>query len=374
MSLFVFDSIEDYISKLKTYFPLDKVNDQAGTSDVYLMNLFKIIRDNYINGNYQVLYFHAHLVFMSYVYYKIEKLLIFESGRVEDIFYSMRAYSEKNKPNLGNYSNVYEFSYIPEKEILKLFKAAGLKSDTIKRISKYISMRDDYAHATNKGNFDDDELNVKLKEIFINIDEIENCILSYIKTEYIKVIKENIQEDEYKNVVISIEKLIDEFSLSKNELSILCELGISNYRNTDENIKTNFRVFKRNHNVFIGYCLALQYYDNDEKNIEDRYTEEFLYFEYKDSGEEYIENILRVNKYRTIKNGGEFPLSTCPECSGEQLVYEEEKQKYHCFDCGSEYGQYEIGDCERCGEKCLVEDDSVPLCDICIENVFNNKD
>lgn len=58
----------EYVDELMSFFPLAKVDEKAGTIDQYLFDLRKTVIDNYDNGNYQVSYFYAHLIFMSYVY------------------------------------------------------------------------------------------------------------------------------------------------------------------------------------------------------------------------------------------------------------------------------------------------------------------
>lgn len=63
----------DFIDDLIAFFPLDKVDWRTGIYDQYLFDLRKTVVDNFENGNYQVAYFYAHLIFMSFVYYCIEK-------------------------------------------------------------------------------------------------------------------------------------------------------------------------------------------------------------------------------------------------------------------------------------------------------------
>lgn len=59
------------VKLLTGFFPMDKVDWEAGTYDQYLYDLIKTVLDNYAAGNYQVSYFYAHLIFMSYVYYSV---------------------------------------------------------------------------------------------------------------------------------------------------------------------------------------------------------------------------------------------------------------------------------------------------------------
>lgn len=143
----------EHIKTLTGFFPLDKVDWETGTYDQYLYDLIKTVLDNYVTGNYQVSYFYAHLIFMSYVYYSVEKVFQFRPDRMKDVFYPINAYNgRQDKPDIENYNSVYEFSKIPEKEIFKVFYVMGMDISQIRGMSSYVSRRDGYAHATGEGN------------------------------------------------------------------------------------------------------------------------------------------------------------------------------------------------------------------------------
>ena len=93
-----------FLVELLHYFPIDKVYISAGSYDQYLYDLEKTVIDNYDVGNYQVSFFYSHLVFMSYVYYCVERAYQVEPERMKDIFYPINAYSGRNdKPDLDKY-------------------------------------------------------------------------------------------------------------------------------------------------------------------------------------------------------------------------------------------------------------------------------
>ena len=98
----------EFVYELLAFFPLDKVDWQAGTYDQYLYDLQKTVVDNYEKGNYQVSYFYAHLIFMSYVYYCVEKAYQFQPERLKDIFYPLNAYrgKEGKKPKAGGSGSI----------------------------------------------------------------------------------------------------------------------------------------------------------------------------------------------------------------------------------------------------------------------------
>ena len=135
-----------FLVRLLEYFPTDKVDIGNESYDQYLYDLEKTVVDNYEKGNYQVSFFYAHLVFMSYVYYSVEHALLISPGRVKDVYYSLRSYNGRDdKPDLDSYESVYGFSKIPEKDIFKVFHVIGMDEQSITDRVKYINRRDQYA-------------------------------------------------------------------------------------------------------------------------------------------------------------------------------------------------------------------------------------
>lgn len=128
-----------FLVRLLEYFPTDKVDVGSGTYDQYLYDLEKTVVDNYEKGNYQVSFFYAHLIFMSYTYYCVDHAFQTNPGRMKDLFYPINAYNGKtDKPDIENHASVYDFSKIPEKEIFKVFRALEMEDEKIKALSKYI--------------------------------------------------------------------------------------------------------------------------------------------------------------------------------------------------------------------------------------------
>ena len=106
-----------FLVRLLEYFPTDKVDVGSGTYDQYLYDLEKTVVDNYEKGNYQVSFFYAHLIFMSYTYYCVDHAFQTNPDRMKDLFYPINAYNGKtDKPDIENHASVYDFSKIPEKE------------------------------------------------------------------------------------------------------------------------------------------------------------------------------------------------------------------------------------------------------------------
>lgn len=305
-----------FLLELLYYFPMEKTYIAAGSYDQYLYDLEKTVIDNYDVGNYQVSFFYAHLIFMSYVYYCVEKAYEIEPNRMKDVFYPINSYHGRDdKPDLEGYGNVYEFSKIPEKDIFRVFYIMGMDDATIKDFSRYISSRDVYAHATGKGNISEQEFRQNIKTVVGNMNTLRNLFLPYLKSLYIQFMLE-LLDDDYDVVTDNFNDFVFDNSLSICDLDYLCHLGVKNLQDSNETLKTNYQSTRNIHCAFIEYCN-----DNDGIALPDGYpslrNEEYLFYRYKNRAKEYIENELGINEYRCVKDGGEFPLYECSECGAE---------------------------------------------------------
>ena len=115
---------------------------------------------------------------------------------MKDVFYPINSYHGKDdKPDLEDYGNVYEFSKIPEKDIFKVFHIMGMDDATIKEFSRYISSRDDYAHATGKGNISEQEFRQNIKTVIGNMNTLRGLFLPYLKSRYVEFMLERLDVD-----------------------------------------------------------------------------------------------------------------------------------------------------------------------------------
>lgn len=244
----------DFLLELLYFFPIDKTYISTGSYDQYLYDLEKTVIDNYDSGNYQVSFFYAHLIFMSYVYYCVEKAYDIEPDRMKDVFYPINSYHGKDdKPDLEDYGNVYEFSKIPEKDIFKVFHIMGMDDATIKEFSRYISSRDDYAHATGKGNISEQEFRQNIKTVIGNMNTLRGLFLPYLKSRYVEFMLERLDVD-YDVVTDNFNDFVFDNSLSICDLDYLCHLGVKNLQESNETLRTNYQSTRNVHCAFIEYC------------------------------------------------------------------------------------------------------------------------
>ena len=351
-----------FLIELLYYFPIDKTYISTGSYDQYLYDLEKAVIDNYESGNFQVSYFYAHLVFMSYVYYCVEKAYQIQPDRMKDIFYPINSYHGRDdKPDIENYSNVYEFSKIPEKDIFKVFHILGMDDPTIKTFSKYITSRDDFAHATGKGNISEEELFSNIRTISGNMATLHNLFRNSLEELYIKFILDRLECD-FEVVNDNYNDLVFDSELSINDLEFLCHLGVGRLQDMNETLRDNYQATRNIHCGFIEYCM-----ENDGISEPSGYVslrnQKYLYYKYKDKADEYIENELKISAFECAKDGDDFPLYECPDCDEDQLVYDAEAEKYHCFHCGADFTTSDISFCSECGE--IMRNNESCICDAC---------
>lgn len=355
-----------FLMELLYYFPMDKVYIAAGSYDQYLYDLQKTVIDNYENGNFQVSYFYAHLIFMSYVYYCVERAYQIQPNRMKDIFYPINAYfGNDDKPSLETYTSIYDFSKIPEKEIFKVFRIMGMEHQQIKDLSKYISKRDNFAHATGKGNISEETLIQNVRTIKGNMEALNELFRPAIRVQYIEYLLEYTEYD-YETVIDSAYDFMLDHFLSLRDIEYLCNMGISRIRNENELFKERYRFIKKVHCAFIEYCVENEGIDEPAGYIALR-DQAYLFYKYHGKATEYIENELGIRRYLHVKDGGEFPVYECPSCEQEQLVYDSDNNCYHCFSCDTDFNDEDLSFCERCG--CIMRrEDKVGICQNCIDH------
>lgn len=354
-----------FLIELLYYFPIDRTYISVGNYDQYLYDLEKTVIDNYESGNYQVSYFYAHLIFMSYVYYCVEKTYQIAPDRMKDIYYPINSYhGRSDKPDLEKYSSVYEFSKIPEKDIFKVFHILGMDDSTIGNFSKYISGRDDFAHATGKGNISEDDLVSNIRTIIGNMETLHKSFEKHLEQLYIDYMIERIECD-YDTIIDNSLDFVFNNGLSIADLEYLSHLGVKRLQDSHETLKTNYQATRNIHCTFIEYCI-----ENNGTNVPDGYSSlrnaAYLHYKYQDKANEYVEDELGINAYRCEKDGGEFPVYECLECGHDQLAYDEDADKYHCFHCSEDFDGERLIHCSECHT--ITYKNEMELCPNCIEH------
>lgn len=83
------------------------------------------------------------------------------------------------------------------------------------------------------------------------------------------------------------------------------------------------------------------------------------------AAENYVENVLRVNRYYEVTQGGHYPLEECPDCGNTTMV--DDGETFICFTCLSKWDRDEFNDCSGCGQLYRVhEGDYIDVCESCL--------
>lgn len=340
----------EFIDEVTNFFPLNQVMNPQEDNDEYLLDLIKVVKDNYILGNYQVAYFNSHLIFMCYIYSIIDLIFKHEPVRCLDIYSAIKAYNRSEKPKIENCSCFYHYSIIAEKDIFAMLRAIGMEEQSINNLAEYVNKRNDCAHATGKRDILTETIFTdRFNNLIKIIKNIQAFLNKYLAKKHIDFLLDNYTCD-YSDLEAIFEDYLEADSLSINNLNIISNLGLSNYRNYNEKFTENYRNIKNIHCAFVEYCV-----NNFEIDINDCCREwiekdYYCFFKYKDNPDRYIEDVLDLNSYQHIKDGGEWPLYNCPECDIEQLVYDGEKERFLCFNCDNVWGADKISFCDSCGQ------------------------
>lgn len=83
----------------------------------------------------------------------------------------------------------------------------------------------------------------------------------------------------------------------------------------------------------------------------------------EEAAKDYLSHIVGIDEYRTVKDGGRYPLYICPDCG--EYAFIKVGNKYECFSCRMSYTNDEIGFCLECGELYVKSDDNCGMCPSC---------
>lgn len=101
--------------------------------------------------------------------------------------------------------------------------------------------------------------------------------------------------------------------------------------------------------------------------------------EAEEGAAEYAASVLGLSYYETVKEGGDWAVSTCPNCARTTLVDEgisgdaTPQRRWICFGCGSSWHEGSMESCGRCGGW-FPSGNGMSVCDDCFEYVVSGSD
>lgn len=354
----------DELFKMLEYLP-EEFSDE--TEEKYIDAIMQAAQTSYETGLYQFAYVQYHMLFMSAVYYALLKISIFHEEELNKaLFFLLRDrysdfWGESNKKAGRLYFG--SFAIINESDVFMLLRVAGLGNDLLGELQKMVRERNRYAHANGQLQLTSDELFMKaLKSYNSNIQKV----VELLKRDLIVFYKKTICDPDFYDPDIRayldpdeqmIQEFIKEFFLSRTELNWLRKIRLSDFDGCEgeEEIKTL-------HGALIHYYRELT--QDEYQPFDDPY----VLHKYKNNAAEFVERELEISAYECGKHGGEFPVYECPACGREQLAYDADTHRYHCFSCDANYTDEELSFCTNCGQ--LTR--NTQLCPSCFEAIAKN--
>lgn len=255
-------------------------------------------------------------------------------------------YKDVSKANFQNFKTGDFISIDQDECILRLQNISQIE------ISK--SAKDDFKNLKSKRNkfihFTVGETTTALKSSFYKVlNVLVDFILKNLDREEF-----NQQEKELFEAIWEQSKELEDFVNERMKI-IKAEL--------DKKSKDSF-ITICNHCEQVTMIVA---YDGD-------YRAKCLFCENEENGEVlsqyYIEEVLGINSYVCVTQGGEFPLYICEECAQETLVMDEDR--WACFSCGCEWDFGEIIFCDTCGTAYVLGEHDIGMCENCIDYRMNS--
>jgi transposase-like protein len=101
------------------------------------------------------------------------------------------------------------------------------------------------------------------------------------------------------------------------------------------------------------------------------------------AAKDYVLTVLGISEYETVKDGGELPISECPDCEmGDTLVVrlttkgKDGAAKFICFMCGGTWKDRELTECDGAGNRNphWAHPFDAAVCDACIDSAAAKDD
>ena len=357
------EEIPEQIYEIKKFLPTLFLD---GSEKKYVDALQLALETSYNNGLFQFAYVQYHMLFMTSIYFILLKAYNLYKNEMDKALYYLLKDRKSEFFSLENTKNgkLYfgSFAIIGESDVFMLLRVIGLDDSLLGELKKLVQSRNKYAHANGR-------LLLTSEELFL--DEIQKYnekikqVYDLLKPNILKLYQETIKSAEFYDPEIRAyddpdEQIVEEFikpnSLSQTELNWLRKIKTSEFKDCE-----GYEYIKDLHIALCHYYNLLDQDDESYYAIEDSY----FHHKYQDRADDFVENELGTSKYECVKHGGEFPVYDCPECGYDQLVYDADSDKYHCFHCTEDFDGADLTRCEDCGIH--MRDNEAMRCETCFQ-------
>lgn len=247
------------LQKMLRFLPIDPEDEDEVDVINYINNIAKLITVNFRSEQYQFAYFGVHILYMTYIYCAIWKIAQIIPDRYRDAITFAKPYKGKEQGfDINDPISVFSYTYIPEKEIAKIFKIIDLDHSQITMVGNLVDSRNDMAHASGKITIlNEDIFNSNFHSVLVSMKNIQSCMNVQIREWYKGVLTKFCTGgyEEYSNPLdIITEQMIKSFKLSVNELLVCNEMSIKSLIDSnkgDEEYISKLKCFKKTLN---SYC------------------------------------------------------------------------------------------------------------------------
>ena len=354
----------DELYKMLEYLPEEFLDE---SEEKYIDALILAAQTSYENGLYQFAYVQYHMLFMTAVYYVLLKVSTLYPDEFEKaLFYLLKdRLPEFRKASNTKNGKLYfgSFAIINESDVFMLLRVIGIDNNLLGELKKLVEERNRYAHANGQLQLTSDELFMEAINTYNSkIQQVTNLLRPALTNFYIHTITvAEFYDPEIRGYIDPDEQIIQEFikaySLSRNELNWLRKIKLSDF-----DLYDGAGEIKTLHSALIHYYRELT--QDDYQYFDDPY----VCYKYKNNAAEFVERELEISAYECGKQGVEFPVYACPECDEEQLAYDADSHKYHCFACDENFTDEELSFCSRCNS--IMRNNGAGICPACIEQTM----
>ena len=353
--------IPDELNIMLEYLPIE-FSDES--EEKYISALMLAAQTSCENGLFQFAYIQYHMLFMTAVYYVLLKATLLQPEELEKALYYLLKdrYSDIKKPSNTKNGKLYfgSFAIVNESDVFLLLRVMGLDNNLLGELQKLVQERNRYAHANGHLLLTSDELFLEALNTYnakiLRVVELlrPSLIEFYIQTVtnpdfFDPEIRAYLDPDEQ-----IIQELIKKYALSRTEINWLRKIKTSTFDEYDgaDQIKALHAALNHYYRILTrGGCNP--------------FDDSYILNKYQNNATEFVERELGISAYECGKHGGEFPIYECPECMEEQLAFDSETRRAHCFVCNIDYESGELSFCEECGN--IMQSDEIDICPNCID-------
>ena len=354
--------------KILEYLP-EHFDDKS--EEEYIQAISSALVTSFDNGLYQFAYMQEHMLFMTAIYFALLKIHYLHNEEMEKaLFYLLKdRKSEFSSVNNTKNGNLFfgSFAAINESDVFMLLRVVGIDNSLLGDLKNFVKERNDYAHANGRLMLTSDELfSKKIDDYYDKTEKVFLLIRKDIEQLYINTItNSDFYDPDIRSYLDPDEQIIEEFvkvySLSRAEINWLRKIKTNSFKDFP-----GFEHIKDLHIALCHYYTLLVQDDENYHPIEDVY----FHHKYQDKADDFVEKELGISKYECGKHGGEFPVYDCPECYHNQLVYDAEADKYHCFHCSEDFDGESLIHCSECHT--ITYKNEMELCPNCIEHKMSD--